>query len=264
MKKYTWDAKDYQKHSQAQLGWAQELIEKLNLEGFENILDLGCGDGKITAEIARHVPDGTVLGIDNSLSMINLSKKYYPIKKYRNLAFRLMDVTNLSFLEEFDVIFSNAALHWVKDHRPVLEGVYKALKPGGRILIQMGGRGNAGDIISSLDKIIQRMEWDEYLKDFEFPYGFYDTDEYTRLLQKTGFKIKRVELLSKDMVQDGRDGLAGWIRTTWLPYTDRVPEGERDKFIDELTADYLNEFPLDEYGKAHVAMVRLEVEAGKS
>lgn len=263
MKKYNWNAKDYETHSQAQQQWARELIAKLNLTGDEVVLDVGCGDGKVTAEIARLTPNGSVIGIDNSSAMIELARERHPPRENPSISFEVMDAVELSYVEQFDVVFSNAALHWVRDHRPVVAGLYRSLKPGGRILLQMGGKGNAERIIAVLGALQATDEWRPYFGGFEFPYGFLGTEEYTRLLHDVGFTIHRVELIPKDMAHDGQTGLEGWIRTTWLPYLERVPEDRRIDFIRALSTQYIDQFPLDSDGKAHVAMVRLEVEAQK-
>lgn len=134
---YEWDARAYERHSEGQLKWALELMDKINWTGRESVIDLGCGDGKVTARLAGRVPRGRVLGIDSAPPMIDLAVKKYPPSAYPNLAFRKMDVRDLDFQEEFDVAFSNAALHWVKDQRNVLIRVAKALRPGGRIQFQM-------------------------------------------------------------------------------------------------------------------------------
>src|SRR4030042_3323491 len=112
-KKYSWNAEDYRQHSKGQQKWARELIIRLKLKGTEEILDMGCGDGKVTAEIASYVPIGSVVGINNSTSMIELAKKNYPTGEHPNLSFILMDAANLIFHEKFDIVFSNASLHWV-------------------------------------------------------------------------------------------------------------------------------------------------------
>jgi trans-aconitate methyltransferase len=263
MKTYDWNARDYEKHSVVQQQWAKELIVKLNLQGSEDILDLGCGDGKITAQIAGMVHGGSVVGVDNSLSMIELASEKYPAHQYSNLSFMVMDAVELTFVEQFDVVFSNAALHWVQNHRPVLNGIYRSLNPGGKILLQMGGKGNAGDIISALTRLQSKKEWRPYFNDFEFPYGFWGKEAYTQLLKDAGFAVHRVELIPKDMVHEGQSGLEGWIRTTWLPYIQQVPEEKRDEFIRALSSEYIHQVPLDSDGKVHVAMVRLEVEAKK-
>ena len=263
MGNYNWDSKDYEIHSCGQQQWARELIAKLSLDGTEELLDIGCGDGKVTAEIASLLPAGRVVGVDSSEAMIDLAQKRYPPENHKNLIFELMDAADLRFGPRFDLVFSNAALHWVKDHRPVVESIYNCLRPGGRMLLQMGGKGNARDILRVLDKLIEQPEYRQHFEGFEFPYGFLGVDHYQELLNEAGFEHHRVELIDKDMEHDGREGLKGWIRTTWLPYTGRLDESKRDVFIEELAAGYLEKVPLDAQGKAHVAMVRLEVEALK-
>ena len=260
---FQWDSRDYELHSGEQQRWARELIKKLELTGTEELLDIGCGDGKVTAEIAGLLSGGRVLGIDNSESMIELATTRYPPEDHPNLTFSLLDAVDIGFAPIFDVVFSNAALHWVKDHRPVVGSIHACLKPGGRILLQMGGQGNARTIIGVLDKIMQSPKYHRYFEGFEFPYGFHGVEHYQQLLDEAGFIDRRVELIDKDMAHDGIEGLKGWIRTTWLPYTARLDEPDRDPFIDELAESYLKIAPLDGQGKAHVAMVRLEVEARK-
>ncbi|HMD89030.1 MAG TPA: methyltransferase domain-containing protein [Anaerolineaceae bacterium] len=263
MNSYRWDAHDYEKNSAQQRQWAQELLQKLELRGNETILDIGCGDGKITAEIATLLPAGSITGIDLSEEMIALARQRFPSLIYPNLHFQKADAASLPFEAEFTVIFSNAALHWISDNRPVVNGMSRSLKSGGRILLQMGGKGNAAEIVAVLDKMIQSPGWSEYFADFRFPYGFFSQSEYEVWLRQAGLKPGRVELVPKDMVHPGRAGLLGWLRTTWLPYTQRVPESKREGFLDELADTYLIDHPLDEQGQVHVRMVRLEVEAVK-
>jgi trans-aconitate methyltransferase len=263
MNTYNWNAKDYERNSQAQQEWARELIATPSLKGMEDVLDLGCGDGKVTAEIARSVGDGSVVGIDNSSQMIDLAKEKYPQDSYSNLSFQAMDAGDLSFEGCFDVVFSNAVLHWVKDHKPVVDGLYKSLRAGGKILLRMGGQGDAEGIISAINDVKASNQWAQYFTEFEFPYNFVGIDETQVLLKESGFSINRVELIPKDMTHDGKSGLEGWIRTTWLPYTERIPKEKREAFIEAVASSYLDKVPLGADGKAHVAMVLIEVEAEK-
>ncbi|MGF7119117.1 class I SAM-dependent methyltransferase [Methanobacterium oryzae] len=260
---YKWDAEDYKNSSLAQLEWAIEVISKLELKGNEKILDIGCGDGKITAQIARKVPEGSVLGIDSSKEMISLARKTFNSKKYSNLNFILNDAQELDFNNEFDIVFSNAALHWIKDHLSLLEQIKHSLRPSGKILFQMGGKGNAESILKIADEMINDGKWEKYFEYFEFPYGFYSAEEYKEWLQKVGFNKIRVQLISKDMEKNDESEMAGWIRTTWLPYTQRVPEELQKEFIEELIKRYLEKYPKDGKEHIHVGMVRLEVEATK-
>lgn len=260
-KSYHWNATDYAGNSSVQFEWAKELIDKLNLAGRESLLDIGCGDGKVSAAIAARLPRGKALGIDSSPEMIDLAQRTYPRSEHPNLAFQHMDARSISLDARFDVVFSNAALHWVTDHRPVLRGVKECLKRGGRLLFQMGGKGNAEEVAAVCARVTNREPWRECFMEFPFPYGFFGEEEYARFLLDAGLEPVRVELVPKDMAQKGREGFAGWVRTTWLPFTQRVPEPLREKFISEVVSDYIAIRPVDSNGLVHVDMVRLEVEA---
>lgn len=262
-KGYAWDAADYAKSSPAQKLWAHELIEKIGLIGHERVLDLGCGDGKVTAEIARAVPAGSVLGLDRSADMIRFARESFPKNAYRNLSFEEGDAEDLGFSNAFDVVFSNAALHWISDHGPVLAGIARALRPGGRMIVQMGGKGNAAGVFAALDQLLAELQWSRYFSGFSFRYGFFSPEEYRPWLSLAGLIPIRVGLIPKEMVYPGRDGLAGWIRTTWLPYLEQVPENQRPAFVDALVGRYLSLCPARSDGTIRVAMVRLEVVAQK-
>ena len=262
MTNYQWNPLDYEKNSSQQQLWARELIAKLDLQGDENVLDIGCGDGKVTAEIAGRLPRGTVLGVDKSSEMITLARQRHTGDTHPNLRFQVADASHLPFQSEFSLVFSNAALHWVRDHRPVLQGIARSLKPGGRILLQMGGQGNAVNIIAAIDAQMALDPYVPHFADFIFPFGFHGLEEYTSWLNAAGLRPLRVELIPKDMVHIGRSGLEGWLRTTHLlPYTRYLPEALREPFIAQVAQAYLAKFPLDEQDRAHVLMIRLEVEA---
>lgn len=136
-------------------------------------------------------------------------------------------------------------------------------KKNGRLLFQMGGHGNARDIVAVMDQLIQD-RWSRYFEDFTFPYGFYTVEAYTRWLDAAGFKSRRVELIPKDMQHRDAEALAGWIRTTWLPYLEKIPAERREEFIDAVVEEYTGRHPADANGIIHVAMVRLEVAAVKT
>ena len=135
-----WNAADYAANSVVQQTWARELIARLHLRGNEHVLDVGCGDGKITAEIARAVPQGLVVGVDASGEMISHARQTFPPLKNPNLEFHIGDARRLALRQQFDAVFSNAALHWVDDHEAILRGVSAVLKPGGRLVVGIGDR----------------------------------------------------------------------------------------------------------------------------
>lgn len=261
--KFAWDASDYARHSGAQQKWARELITKLHLQGNEALLDIGCGDGKVTAEISSYLQGGIVVGLDNSDDMVALAQDKFPWQAYPNLSFRRQDARQLPFHQEFDVVFSNAALHWILDHRPVLQGIYRALKPNGRVVVQMGGKGNAAQVIDAVHAIILHDVWRGFFKDFSFPYGFYSPEEYAPWLQDAGFTVDSLELKAKDMIHENIENFQGWFRTTWLPYLQRIPLALREEFINVVTTTYLQANPPDQEGRVHTGMQRLEFVAIK-
>jgi len=260
-KMHKWKPADYEKNSSAQYNWAMALIADLLLDGEERILDIGCGDGRITAYLAGLVPNGSVLGIDLSPEMIGFASSKYTDQA--NLSFQVGDASSLHFIEQFDLVVSFACLHWIPDHQPVLKSVQQSLVPGGRFLMQCGGRGNAARILDLTGDLIKSLQWKEYFTNFSFPYHFYGPQDYKPWLAEAGLRSLRTELVAKDMIHQGQAGLEGIIRNTWLPYTQRLPAHLQGEFVREIAGMYLNRYPLDKNGQAHVQMMRLEVEAEK-
>jgi trans-aconitate methyltransferase len=301
-----WNAADYAANSAVQQTWARELIAQLQLRGDERVLDVGCGDGKVTAELARAVPKGSVTGIDASPEMIRFARKTFSPGKHPNLGFQVMDAREINFAdlpapsphqreeragarrssvsnsnprsptlsplgrgegeEEawFDVVFSSSALHWVDDHRAFLRGAASVLRPGGHLVVSCGGRGNAHDVFVALRPEMRLKRWREFFRKLEKPYFFYSPADYEKWLPRFGFKSRGVKLSPKDAVYHGRDGFAAWLRTTWLPYTQRVPENLREEFIAAVKDRYVAKHPPDTDGRVHVRMVRLEIDAVKT
>jgi trans-aconitate methyltransferase len=301
----TWDAAAYAANSAAQQSWARELITRLALLGDEHVLDVGCGDGKVTAEVARVLKNGGVTGIDSSRPMIEFARETFPRAKYPNLDFQVMDAREINPAallspspppkeerggvrrqlasnskplaptlsplgrgegEEdarFDIVFSSSVLHWVDDHPAFLRGAASVLCPGGRLLVSCGGKGNAQDVFVALRPEMRLKQWSKFFRKLPKPYFFHSPAEYEKWLPRFGFKSRGVKLSPKDAVYQGRDRFAAWLRTTWLPYTQRVPGNVRDDFVAAVTDRYLAKHPPDAGGRVHVRMVRLEIDAIK-
>ncbi len=258
-----WNPADYAANSAVQQSWAGELIARLKLRGGEHILDVGCGDGKITAELARAVPQGSVVGLDASVEMIGFARKTFPAAEYPNLKYQIADAREIRSPKKFDVVFSNAALHWVDDHEAVLRGAASVLKAGGQLVISCGGKGNAHDVFLAFRPEMRLKRWCEYFRLMPLPYFFHSPADYEKWLPQAGFKIQRLELAPKHAAYAGATGFATWLRTTWLPFVQRVPENLREEFIAAVTRRYVARHPPDAAGKVHVRMVRLEIEAVK-
>jgi trans-aconitate methyltransferase len=258
---YQWDAADYEKHSSPQQQWARDAIRALRLAGDERVLDIGCGDGKVTAELAAHIPDGAVLGIDSSETMIEFAHRRFPPTFFPNLQFRWGDATRLTYRHDFDLVVSFASLHWISDHLAVLAGIKRALKPSGRTLLQFGGKGNAALISDVANQLTTDRRWKDYFVGFTYPWFFYGVEEYRGFVSRVGLSPERIALIPKDMVHDGKEALKGWVRTVFIPYTGRLPEALREDFVEQIARAYIERRPPDENGHVHVKMVRLEVQA---
>src|SRR5262249_36550604 len=135
---FEFDAQRYQRASAHQQEWGQRLIAELDLQGHERILDVGSGDGSLTRKLAAAVPRGWVLGLDASAQMVETARQLQGPK----LWFLRMDILDADFREEFDVVFSSATLHWVKDHGRLPGVLYRAVKPGGVVRLSFAGEGN--------------------------------------------------------------------------------------------------------------------------
>jgi trans-aconitate 2-methyltransferase len=256
-----WNPADYAANSASQLAWAREQIARLKLRGDERVFDVGCGDGKVTAELARAVPRGHAIGVDSSPDMIRFAQASFPPAEFPNLRFCEMDARRLQFAEPFDLVFSNAALHWVDDHPAFLRGASACLCPGGRLVVSCGGKGNAQEVFAALRAEMRLKRWRGFFRKLAKPYFFHSPEEYRAWLPRFDFEPCAVRLANKDMIFDGRGKFAGWFRTTWLPYTQRVPEMSREEFIAAVVDRYLARHPLDAAGRVRVRMVRLEIEA---
>lgn len=199
-----WDAELYDsKHSfVSQFGTG--LVELLAPRSGECILDLGCGTGHLTHKIATSGAE--VLGIDSASTMIEQARKNYP-----NLNFEVADGTNLHFTEQFDAVFSNAVLHWIKEPEKVVAGVWRSLKPGGRFVAEFGGKGNVKAIVTAIYNAIRAAGYpvDEAVNPWYFP----SIGEYGTLLEQQGLQLTFATLFERlTPLDDGEKGMQNWIK----------------------------------------------------
>jgi trans-aconitate methyltransferase len=258
---YTWNPQDYAQHSRAQESWARELLTQIDLRPNDAVLDVGCGDGRITVTIASSVADGRVVGVDVSAEMIAHARTQH--RHLNNLRFVQANATALPFESEFSVVFSNAALHWVQDQRAAVRGIARALRPGGRFIAQCGGQGNVAAVIAIFERVAASLRWRAVCSPGEIPYRFHAPDSYQAWLKEAGLEVEECRLIPKDMVHESSDAFLGWLRTAWHPYTAGVPLELRDSFLEETACHYIAAFPLDDQGRVHVATVRLQMLASK-
>jgi trans-aconitate methyltransferase len=190
-----WDALRYQARHSYVFGYGENLIGMLAPRSGERILDLGCGSGQLTAKIAASGAD--VIGLDRSEEMIAEARRNFPA-----LRFDVADAANFTVDTPVDAVFSNAALHWVKDADGVAKSVARALRPGGRFVVEMGGKGNVQTIIEAVREVAGPVET---------PWYFPSVGQYTSLLERHGFEISFATLFDRPTRVDGEDGLEDWL-----------------------------------------------------
>lgn len=213
-----WDPKTYAANARFVAELGQPVVELLAPKPGERILDLGCGDGALTE---RLVALGcAVVGVDASAEQIAAAKA-------RGLDARVTDGQRLDFEAEFDAVFSNAALHWMREPDRVIAGVARALKPGGRFVGEMGGAGNIARIVEALTAALQRRRLAP-----ELPWYFPGAEEYRAKLMAGGFAVREIALFPRPTPLPG--DIAGWLETFGAGSLARLPESERAAFVAEL------------------------------
>jgi trans-aconitate methyltransferase len=197
-----WDADDYDDGHGFVAEYGASLVDLLDPKSGERVLDLGCGTGHLTADIAER--GATAVGIDQSAEMVEQARAAYP-----GLSFRRADARSFTAEDRFDAVFSNAALHWVPgaDHDAVIEAVADALRPGGRFVAEMGGTGNVGRIVTATLAELRERGYDR-----ENPWYFPSVGEYATRLEAGGFEVRRAVLFDRPTeLENGADGLADWL-----------------------------------------------------
>lgn len=197
-----WDTNLYdQKHSFV-TKYGEDLLSLLDAKPGERILDVGCGSGHLTKQIAD--TGAEVIGLDSSPEMMATAQAAYP-----EIKFVVADASDFAFDQPFDAIFSNAALHWVKQAEAAIVCMAGALKPGGRFVIEMGGKGNIGGIATALEQAIHQLHGREVEATNYFP----AIGEYASLLEKHGIEVASALLFDRPTkLEGGEDGLENWIK----------------------------------------------------
>jgi trans-aconitate methyltransferase len=224
---FEFDGKKYAEASSLQKAWGEKLISELYLKGNERILDLGCGDGALSARLADLVPEGMVLGIDGSRGMIEAARKHGK----DNLSFMLRDINSLDFDADFHVVFSNAALHWIKDHRPLLEKVYRSLKGGGVIRFNFAGEGNCSHFFRVVSSAIEHERYSMYFSGFVWPWYMPAVNEYEVLIRQFPFREIKVWGENADQYFPDSEAMVKWIdQPSIVPFLTRVEESDKKAF----------------------------------
>jgi len=219
-----WDAPAYERVSSPQEAWGRTVLDRLDLRGYETVLDAGCGTGRVTAVLAERLPHGRVIAVDGSPAMIAALQERLP-----HVDARVADLAELHLDEPVDAILSTATFHWILDHDLLFERLFEAVRPGGRLVAQCGGEGNIATVRAALDEVTRGTALDGWS-----PWNFAGPQEADARLSEAGFTDVRCWLHDEPVdVEDARTYFATVMLGSHL---DRLPEAERIPFVDAVLA----------------------------
>jgi trans-aconitate 2-methyltransferase len=238
-----WDAAGYSRISSLQAAMAQEVLALLDLNGSERILDVGCGEGKITAEIPSRVPRGSVVGVDPSHDMIGFAKKHFTLTiptgaSPENLRFEVADARRLPFKDQFDLAVSFNALHWIPDQDAALRSIRSALVTRGKAQFRLVTAGARQSLESVVEETRSALKWKAYFNNFHDPYLRLTPDEYVAVAERNGFRVLRVKTQDHSWDFGSRAAFAAFSAVGLVAWTNRLPAAKRQEFIDDVLDRY--------------------------
>ena len=241
----TWNADVYARNARFVSDLGQPTLELLNPQPGERILDLGCGDGALTAQLSKIA---TVVGVDASPEMIAAACA-------RGLDARVADAQKLDFNEEFDAVFTNAAMHWMPRTDDVLRGVARSLRPGGRFVGEFGGHGCVAAICTAIHAVLSRRG-----VDYSLPWYFPTTRDFRARLESQNFEVRYLELIPRPTPLTA--GLDGWLETFSQPFLGSLEKTDRKAAMGEI-ADLLRPSLCDSDGNWTADYMRIRFAAVK-
>jgi len=230
-----WNASEYHRRSGLQQWLAETSLAQLDFGGDERVLDVGCGDGRITAEIAARLPRGVAVGVDASHHMVDFARAQAAAA---NLAFEVADATALPYQGQFDLVVSFNALHWVARQAEALAGIRRALRPGGRARLQMVPRGPRRSLEAVIDETRAAPAWASCFAGFRTPYAHFTPDEYRALALDAGFEVGGIAVAPRVWDFGTRAAFVDFARVTFVEWTQHVRADRRDAFIADVLDRY--------------------------
>jgi trans-aconitate 2-methyltransferase len=224
-----WNAASYERVSGPQAAWAEAVLERLPLRGDETVLDAGCGSGRVTAMLLERLPDGHVVAVDAAPSMVEHARATLPADRTTVLCASL---TELVLDEPVDAVFSNAVFHWIGDHELLFRRLHDALKPGGRLVAQCGGKGNVRAFIGLAADLAAEPPYAEHLRGFRRSHHFASPEETEPRLRAAGFDEIECWLHAASTELDEPLEFASTV--CLREYLEALPEELREPFAAEV------------------------------
>jgi trans-aconitate 2-methyltransferase len=245
-----WNAAEYSQRSGLQQAMADEVLALLDLKGSERVLDIGCGDGKITAAIAARVPRGTVVGVDASRDMIAFASSHFPPVDRPNLRFEVADARVLPFRNEFNCVVSFNALHWIPDQDAALYSIRSAMTPDGQAQLRLVPKGERKSLETVIEETRQSTRWINYFRDFHDPYLHLTPEQYAAAAERNGLRVLRIRTETKAWDFKSWSAFFDFSSVGFVEWTRRLPEAERPEFINDVL-DHYRAVAADRPGEEH-------------
>lgn len=228
----------YVNHSELQRRSTWQLLSRVVFEGDEDVLDIGCGDGRNTAWISRLVPDGSATGVDPCTAMIDWADKQYDRREFPNLLFALGDYFDTPRDQKFDVITSFFSLHIVPDKQAALQQVYQLLRPGGRfVAVAPPLFGSNEEYALAFKQTVSDLKWAEYFVELKPSFLFASVEDYRRMMKEAGFNKAMVEFVpSIDPFVNQREFIDWFVGT--FPHIHYLPRARWDEFVSDVLVRY--------------------------
>jgi trans-aconitate 2-methyltransferase len=224
-----WDAATYHRVSAPQLEWAEHVLARLPLRGDETVLDAGCGSGRVTHVLLEQLPRGHVVAVDSAPSMVEHALTALDPERATVLQ---ADLTKLELDEPVDAAFSNAVFHWIADHDALFARLFEALRPGGLLVAQCGGKGNVARFHAAATAVAAEEPYAEHLAGWTGPWNFAGAEETAERLGRAGFTDVATWL---EPYPVSPPDPTGFLRTVCLgPHLEQLPDELRGRFVDAV------------------------------
>jgi trans-aconitate 2-methyltransferase len=231
-----WNASEYARISTLQAAMASEVLALLDLKGTERVLDVGCGNGKTTAEIAASLPQGSVVGVDASADMIAFAATHEAV--HSNLQFAVADAQQLPYQHEFDLVVSFNALHWIPQQALALRSIHSALKQDGLAQLRLVPKGQRKSLEDVLEDTRLSARWMAHFRGFRDPYLHLTPDQYKALAEENGFKVAAIRVAAKSWDFQSRSAFKAFGGVTFVEWTRHLPQEERLAFATDVLDRY--------------------------
>jgi trans-aconitate 2-methyltransferase len=225
-----WDAATYDRVAEPQEEWGLEVLERLELSGDETVLDAGCGSGRMTRHLVDRLPEGQVIGVDSSPSMIEKARENLG----ERADLRVGSLLDLDLGQEVDAIFSNATFHWIHEHDRLFARLFAVLRPGGVMEAQCGGQGNVAEVENALLALEGDERFASYLRTTPQPWYFASVGDTQGRLARAGFEATRCWIETKDVRPATTEAWPFLSSCVVNQHLDRLPDDLREPFLEAL------------------------------